>query len=59
MLAVEKRFAPSTRGQDRSYWRMWAEWCDSIGTPPLRTNSAASAVGSRTVLDSSGVHGHV
>ncbi|KOO23681.1 hypothetical protein Ctob_003729 [Chrysochromulina tobinii] len=42
MLAVEKRFAPSTRGQDRSYWRMWAEWCDSIGTPPLRTNSAAN-----------------
>ena len=42
MLAVEKRFAPSTRGQDRSYWRMWAAWCDQIGTPPLRTNAAAN-----------------
>ena len=42
MLAVEKRFAPSTRGQDRSYWRMWTAWCDQIGTPPLRTNSAAN-----------------
>ena len=42
MLAVEKRFAPSTRGQDRSYWRMWTAWCDLIGTPPLRTNSAAN-----------------
>jgi hypothetical protein len=42
MLAVEKRFAPSTRGQDRSYWRMWVAWCDLIGTPPLRTNSAAN-----------------
>ena len=42
MLAVEKRFAPSTRSQDRSYWRMWAAWCDQIGTPPLRTNSAAN-----------------
>ena len=42
MLAVEKRFAPSTRGLDRSYWRMWAAWCDQIGTPPLRTNSAAN-----------------
>ena len=42
MLAVEQRFAPSTRGQDRSYWRMWTTWCDSIGTPPLRTNSAAN-----------------
>ena len=42
MLAVEKRFAPSTRGQDRSYWRMWTTWCDLIGTPPLRTNAAAN-----------------
>ena len=42
MLAVEKRFAPSTRGLDRSYWRMWTVWCDQIGTPPLRTNSAAN-----------------
>jgi len=42
VLAVEKRFAPSTRGQDRSYWRMWVAWCDLIGTPPLRTNSAAN-----------------
>ena len=42
MLAVEKRFAPSTRGLDRSYWRMWTAWCDLIGTPPLRTNSAAN-----------------
>ena len=42
MLAVEKRFAPSTRGQDRSYWRMWTTWCDLVGTPPLRTNSAAN-----------------
>jgi hypothetical protein len=42
MLAVEQRFAPSTRGQDRSYWRMWTSWCDLVGTPPLRTNSAAN-----------------
>ena len=42
MLAVEQRFAPSTRGQDRSYWRMWTAWCDIVGTPPLRTNSAAN-----------------
>jgi hypothetical protein len=42
MLAVEQRFAPSTRGQDRSYWRMWTTWCDFVGTPPLRTNSAAN-----------------
>ena len=42
MQAVAKRFAPATTNQDRSYWRFWTAWCDTIGTPPLRTNAAAN-----------------
>ena len=40
--AMERRFAPSTRKLDKSYWRLWCEWCEFIGTPPLRANEAAN-----------------
>lgn len=42
-LAMEKRYAPSTGRLDQSYWRMWGEWCQRMGTPPLRTNESANA----------------
>lgn len=42
MRALERRFADNTRALDKSYWRFWSEWCDLIGTPPLRTNVAAN-----------------
>ncbi|KAL3928931.1 MAG: hypothetical protein SGPRY_002180, partial [Prymnesium sp.] len=40
--ACERRFAASTRRLDSSYWVKWREWCARIGTPPLRTNTAAN-----------------
>jgi hypothetical protein len=42
LLATEQRFARSTRRKDKGYFAMWTEWCELIGTPPLRTNVAAN-----------------
>jgi hypothetical protein len=47
--AIEKRYADSTRRKDRSYWRFWCEFCSLVGTPPLRTNTAAN-IGALTHL---------
>lgn len=41
--ACERRFASSTRRLDSSYWRFWRDFCALVGTPPLRTNSAANS----------------
>eukprot|EP00966_Prymnesium_polylepis_P022441 516448-Prymnesium_polylepis.1 len=49
MRALDRRFAPSTRRLDKSYWKFWTEHCDMLGTPPLRTNTAANT-GADTAL---------
>ena len=49
MRAIDRRFAPGTRRLDKSYWKFWVHHCDMLGTPPLRTNTAANT-GADTVL---------
>lgn len=41
-MALDRRFAASTRSLDKSYWKFWAAWCDLVGTPTLRTKVAAN-----------------
>ena len=40
--ALENRYALSTRKLDRSYWRLWSEFCARLHTPALRVNQAAN-----------------
>eukprot|EP00965_Chrysotila_dentata_P187461 6172145-Pleurochrysis_carterae.AAC.1 len=44
-LTQLKRTRVNTAKVDKSYWRMWCEWCAVMGTSPLRTDAAANARG--------------
>ena len=40
--ALERRQPNTTRGQDRSGWKFWCQWCELMGTEPIRRDAQAN-----------------